>query len=1003
MFLALLMGILIGAAKGSAQDFMVRNWDVDSGLPSTHINAMLRTPDGYLWLGTQHGLVRFDGIRFEVFNTKNTPALTDNRITCMALGQNGIFWAGARGGSIVKYDRGRFSRVVSDKDAKIRWLLKMAVDDKGTVWIGTETHGLACLRGDTIRKFVPTKGSISRGVQQLLFDARRRLWYLTMFGNVGWIEDQCCHQLKVAEPQTGPIEAIALAQDGGLWLAIANQNGLGARLLKFKNGSIVEASNSYPWVQNSRRSIIKSLIEDQAGNLWCGSMGEGVFILHQDGQWQKLSPTRPASQAEVLCMMQSENETMLIGTRTSGLYQAIPEPLSSLHLPVEYNQEIIKTVCVRHNGSVWGGTDGAGLFEWLNSRVFHFGKENGLTGLHVNALLEDSRSNFWVATDSGLFQRANGRFKKAVKSAQETRITLLYEDHEGRVWAGTSSGLIEIGGSSARHNQKSGLPKGQIIALTEDHKGKFWAAVESVGLFQERGARFECWTPKHTSEYLLGRWQNGKRARALIADPDGAIWVATYGYGLFRLQGDSLRRWGWEHDGLPSNHLFALLEDKAGNLWMSSENGIFGYPKKVLLNYKTTNSAPPIPMRLTTAVGLPYKVCSGGGQPTAAKSPDGRLWFPDGPALIAFEPSDVHHNVKTWPPIIEDVRVDGVPIPMSISNLIQVRSGARDFEFQFTSPNILSPNGLRFRYRLVGLNNDWSPEGTERSVRYGQLRPGDYSFEVMTKNNDEAWIGNAAVLHLKIIPRFWETRLFQFAAGMTLLGGVALMVWLRERTRSRRRLTAVERERALERERSRIARDIHDDLGASLTQVALLGDMAGSTLGNPEELRQQTRQISAAASEMTQSLEAIVWAVRPENDTLRSLVEYMSRRTDELFEKASQRYHFDVSTELPGCSVHAEVRHNVFLAYKEALTNVLKHSLSANVRIDVSCDQNHCRIIISDDGKGFEFASLRAGGTGLKNIRTRLHEIGGLAEVETKLGRGTIVRLQFPLRREDKA
>ena len=181
--------------------------------------------------------------------------------------------------------------------------------------------------------------------------------------------------------------------------------------------------------------------------------------------------------------------------------------------------------------------------------------------------------------------------------------------------------------------------------------------------------------------------------------------------------------------------------------------------------------------------------------------------------------------------------------------------------------------------------------------------------------------------------------------------------------------------------------------------MALLGDMAGHSSGRPDEIRDQTRKISAAAREMAQSLEAIVWAVRPENDSLRSLVEYMMRRTDELFEKMPRQYQFIAPAELPDCSIHAEVRHNVFLAYKEALTNSLKYAHASMVRIELACDQAGCRIIIADNGKGFEPGAVRAGGTGLKNMRQRMAEIGGGLELESQPGRGTTVRLSFPLSR----
>jgi signal transduction histidine kinase len=673
-------------------------------------------------------------------------------------------------------------------------------------------------------------------------------------------------------------------------------------------------------------------------------------------------------------------------------------------LPPAHNQSVLLTVCVRHDGSVWGGTDGAGVFRWENVQGMRPAEQVGLSGAQVYALLEDSRSNLWAGASTGLFQFRNGRFEQVAGAPLARRVTALYEDRAGKLWAGTARGLIGFGGATpVSFNQRSGLPTGQIMAVTRDQADRFWVAVAGRGLFHEEGGQFKLWTSGNGEPAPPSRWSDGRYSRSLLPDRDGSIWIGTYGYGLFRIDGGRLRWWSWQFDGLPSNHILDLQADDAGNLWCSSENGIFGYAKKTLLDYLGAGSPRPIPLRLTKAEGLPYKVCSGGGQPTGAKTRDGRLWFPNAAALVSFDPAAAPRSQQTRPPLVEELRVDGLAQPITPGFPLRIMSGARSFEFVFTSPNMLTPTRLRFRYRLEGLDEDWALEGNQRSVKYSALTPGKYTFRVMARDSDEGWTGPEAALPLIIVPRWWELSSVRLAGGLILLGAIAVIARQGERARSRRKLAVVERERALERERARIARDIHDDLGASLTQVALLGDMAAGASGSPEEMRMQTRQISEAAHEMVQSLEAIVWAVRPENDTLRSLVEYMNRRTDELFEKMPRQYQFTAPAILPACSVHAEVRHNVFLAYKEALTNALKHAQASAVRIAVACDNSTCRITITDNGRGFDARIVRAGGTGLKNMRLRLEEIGGRAEVQSQPGQGTTARLEFSLSREGRA
>lgn len=998
-----LSGVVLASPDlGGWDEFLVRNWDLDEGLPSTCINAVTRTRDGFVWLGTQHGLARFDGIRFVTFNAANTPALKDNRINALATDSQGILWIGTTIGTLTKYAQGKFTALDLSNATQGKLIHSLTPDAAGNLWLGTAGAGLLRLKDGRVETLTKTNGLRSLHILQVQADSQGRIWHLSMSGNLGWVENGTCHDAGLEAVLPATIRAFALANDGGLWLATLGGQDSGTRIFKFKNGLPTEENQIYPWFQNSKRTRPGALLEDQSGQLWLGTSGDGVFFRSATGPWHKLAMPDPASQADVLCLREDEGKSVWIGTRTAGLNQAVPRPVSVLHLPATHNQNLLLTVCVRPDGSVWGGTDGAGVFRWQNPAMNPVGEEQGLAGLQISALLQDTSNNLWAGTSAGLFLFRGGRFQLTENENLRGKITALYEDRQGKLWVGTTSGVMTgMGGEPTLFDERNGLPAGPIVALTEDRLGKFCVAVEGAGLFHQDGDQFKRWDPTEGAVDALQRWGKGNLARALLPDKDGSLWVATYGVGLFRIQDQKIRKWSWEKHELPSNHLFALLEDAAGNLWVSSENGIFSFTKKSLLNYQDDSSPRPIPVRLTRAEGLPNKVCSGVGQPAATKSPDGRLWFPDGNTLSVFDPAAISRDTPTWPPIIEEVRVDGVPIPMADEG-IRIRSGARSFQFSFTSPNILSPARLRFRYRLEGLDKTWGLDAPERSAHFSRLAPGDYTLQVMTCNDYGVWNPKTAELRLTVVPRFWQTRWFQFMAGLLLLGSAGLIARQIERARSRRKLAALERERALEGERARIARDIHDDLGANLTQVALLGDMAGDKVGSPDEVREQTRQISSAAREMSQSLEAIVWAVRPQNDTLFSLLKYLRRRTDELFEQRPRQYHFAAPDETPDCPVHAEVRHNVFLTYKEALTNALKHAQAGMVRIDFACSGKACRITIVDDGLGFNPAQVRAEGSGLKNMRHRMEEIGGDLELKSEPGHGTTVRLHFPLREQDR-
>jgi signal transduction histidine kinase len=370
------------------------------------------------------------------------------------------------------------------------------------------------------------------------------------------------------------------------------------------------------------------------------------------------------------------------------------------------------------------------------------------------------------------------------------------------------------------------------------------------------------------------------------------------------------------------------------------------------------------------------------------------LWFPNYRALAGFDPAVVRESGRTLAPLIEEVSADGVLLPRDPAMGLRVRSGVRRIEFHYACADLRAPERLRFQYKLDGVDDGWSTPGAQRTATYGPLAPGNYLFHVKAGGASIEWHEAAEALPLIVVPRWWERTLVRIAAVILcvlLTGGT---VWLVARARHRRKLARLQLQQVREMERRRIARDIHDDLGATLARVVWLGEMSGT----PEAAQSHMRKVATAAREMSQSLEGIVWAVRPENDTLRSLVAYLGRRMDELFEGTNTAYRFVAPRELPERMVFAEARHNVFLACKEALTNALKHSRAGTVRLELDCVGDECHVTITDDGMGFDpQGTRRADAAGLKNMRSRMEEIKGGFDLRSEPGKGTTVRLRFPI------
>jgi ligand-binding sensor domain-containing protein/signal transduction histidine kinase len=983
------------------QDVVLRNWDLGDGLPSTRINSMIRTPDGYLWLATQRGLVRFDGLRFVTVDITNIPPTQPQRVTSLLADDKGELWVGSNGLLLRQSGQGFVAQNLEKVTAGSR-LNGLAQDAQGALWVATEGVGLVRFQRGHAEKFDAASDLPSAAVEQVLSDIAGKVWAVTG-GRLVTFEEGRWREPDGAPAPPETVQAISRARDGGLWVATAERGPLGnriAHLRRLKAGAWSAEPGPYPWEQITAQSHGTVLFEDRSGRFWCATAGE-IFSRKPASPWERLVSVAPWVQFEVLCLADDESGALWIGTRTMGLLQIQQRPVTTLLLPSAASQNPVLTACVGRDGSVWGGTDGAGILCWRNGEIRQFGGGQGLTDLRVAALLEDRQATLWAGTFAGLFRRVGERFEPVPGPHALREPTLaLCEDRAGSLWVGGQGGVVQIKTNGVEFfGRGEGLAVTPVHALTQDGEGRIWAGTDEGGLFCLEGGRFRrVPTPRGAVPWTI---------HALHCDTAGSLWIGTDFSGLLRLRNGQFDHWDWSRDGLPSNFILAIAEDKSGNLWMSSENGVFGSSKHMLDDALPPGRQRLQPWRLTTADGLAHKVCSGIGQPAAAQSGDGRLWFPDGPALAQFDPAKVCRAVAVSSPVVESVRVDGVPVPIT-AEALRVQSGARQIEFQYTSPNMVLPDRLRFRIRMSGLDSDWVAVGARRDVAYYRLLPGDYEFRVMASGPENQW-QESRCLRLEVVPRFWERRSTQFAGLLTLLATVAATVWRVERNRSRRRLEKLEMQRNLERERARIARDIHDDLGASLTHITMLSQSARSRPESALQTGGEVDQIYGTARELTRAMEEVVWAVNPKHDTLDSLANYLGIYAQDFAAASGLRCRLYLPVRLSEKPLSSQVRHNLFLAFKEALHNVARHAGATEVRVALKHEDRTFTLSVEDNGRGFrreqadatpaapgQRASRLTSGNGLANMQSRLQEVGGRYEIETEYGLGTRVRFTVP-------
>jgi signal transduction histidine kinase/sugar lactone lactonase YvrE len=604
-------------------------------------------------------------------------------------------------------------------------------------------------------------------------------------------------------------------------------------------------------------------------------------------------------------------------------------------------------------------------------------------------------SGTWGAKGPHLYQLEYGQFAPlALPHALDWRVSAIFQDRAGRLWLGTQGGLLRLDDLKL-FTTSDGLPADDVRAIGQDREGNLWIGTEGGGLSRLSDGRFTCFTKANGLP--------GNSVSAAEVDADGVLWVATSG-GLARYQGGKWTPYS-KKQGLASNRLGYLLEDGRGHLWVGSNAGLMRLNKDEL-NRLAEDSTTLVSCRVYGETdGLPATECTTGSQPGPCRSADGTLWFPTIRGLAWLNPARLNLNTSPPPVVIEAVLVDGQvrnseALRAAPPQTVTVPPRKEGLEIRFASLNLAAPDKGRFKYQLEGYETTPKERpGNDRKAFYGKLPPGEYHFKVTACNEDDVWNPSFATLGVTVLPPFWWTWWFLSLVTASLLGMIVGSVHYVSTQRLQRQLAALRQKEALERERARIARDIHDQVGASLTQLSLLGELVEGDKDHPEEVQGHARQIEQTALETTRALDEIVWTVNPSNDTLDGLITYVCKYAQDYLAVAGLRYRLEAPPQLPGTPITPEVRHNVFLASKEAITNVVRHAQATAVSLRLRLEPASFTLEIQDNGRGLGGLDPKAAQTrnGLRNMRKRMEDIGGNFFMGPATEHGTIVRLTAPL------
>jgi ligand-binding sensor domain-containing protein/signal transduction histidine kinase len=952
---------LASASDAPLAAFSERKWQMQDGLPEQVVQAFAQTADRYLWIGTTGGLLRFDGERFLLFDRENTPAFHENNVFCLLVDGDNSLWIGMEGGGLLRYRDGTFRAFSAAEGLTNNFVRSLHQDRQGRIWVGTD-DGLFVLRGDRMVRVDNTDALPLLAVHAIYEDRDGGLWIggSRLFH---WKDQQATEYKLGGKGSQNRVKSILETYDGTIWV------GTVSGLKRMPPGG-----SSFTSVRKIAGTI-RFLRETSDGTLWIGTIGRGLDV-YQNGRVLRITAPDALPSNTLLNLYEDQERNIWIGTQ-GGMLRLSRTPVRTISLPDSSDSDAetvyqdsdgdvwvasvnlfrvhrgkaapfqfpgisgvrIRNVFRDREGALWIGTEGDGAYRQQGTRLAHYSTKEGLVNNFVRAFLQGRDGSVWIATDEGV-----SRWTPKGITNYATRNGLCYfstrsllEDRNGDVWIGTDRGVSRLHqGSFATDAVTRALSTEKIWALHEDGDGGLWFGTRTGGLY---------------------RWRERKLTHYTIAQ------------------------------GLASNGIFELLEDRRGTLWISGPNGISAVNRHEL----DTLSESPAGRAAVTLYGVSdgletIQMC-GGEKPAGVLTKQGEVWFPSSKGVLTVS-ADHLGSAKPLPVVIDQVIADGLQI--STRRSVALGPDTAKVEFHFGVVLLRSQERVRFRYMLDGFDKQWSEPSLERVAYYTNLPSGHYHFRVAAfeLSNPQQLVETSLEITQK--PHYYRTP--WFVAGCVL--ALALVVWGIYEAR----LAQVRaRFRAVLIERNRLAREMHDTLIQGCASVSALLE-AHSSMGcagadsNSDLLEYARAQLRSSIDEARQA----VWDLRQTAEDSADITPLLRAMTERL----SHEFTVPIDCQVVGKSFALDqaTGHDMLMITREALYNAVRHAHPTRVDLKILFDDERCNVEVSDDGTGFDSHAASNGGNhyGLIGMRERVDRLGGTFAVSSRAGHGTTIKVQIP-------